>query len=385
MSPFYADVAAALIDVTVVSTTTLVTGGALDWIGRASIKRRSDDVLVMVYRRGSHHAINDGALYIKFSDDNGATWTAENTKLGGGAVSGFPMNPSTLTAGQDAGEGWLMVAPNGDLLLHMWRIDYTVSWGGTYQSRSTDGGETWSSAPGPIQFTGLTVAQNSRAFATDDDFVLDGTIYAGARVYVQNPDEATYGSAVVLIASDDNGATWTRESTLISSADLGGVGTEEVGLEYIGNDEIIAMIRDTATITHGYQMIGTNLGAADSDWPAAPGTDVTTTAGILSRPRVYTRAHLKGEANWWSDPVLLMTGFVHQTPGSSHPRRSAVWVSQDRGDTWSRPQYIDASTEDAGYGDMFYDADNDEWVVVTYYGTQAAADLKQYRLTISGI
>ena len=138
--------------VTVATTTTLGTGGTDDWWGRASIKRRpSDNALVMAYYRAPHHALNGGDLHIKFSNDDGATWTAEDTKIGGGTVSGFPMNPPGLTGDQDAGEPWLYVAPNGDLLLHMWKVAYGVSSAGSWQSRSTDGGHTWDT---PTQIRG---------------------------------------------------------------------------------------------------------------------------------------------------------------------------------------------------------------------------------------
>jgi hypothetical protein len=80
-----------------------------------------------------------------------------------------------------------------------------------------------------------------------------------------------------------------------------------------------------------------------------------------------------------------MVGFVHQTPGDWQDRRNCVWVSRDHGVTWSTPFYIDSRTPDGGYGDIFYDADNDQYVVVNYHGTPKAASLKQYRLTIAGV
>lgn len=363
--------------VTVDTTTTVSSGGTNDWHGRASIVRRpSDDALVLCYRRGSRHDVNDGALHVRFSDDHGDTWTAEDTTLAGASVAGFPMNPDTLSSGQDAGEPWLMVAPNGDLLLHMWRVDYAVSLGGTYQARSSDGGETWSAASGPVQFDGLTEAQNGKTFATDDDFVYDRTIYAGARVYT---DADGVPASMVLVTSDDNGRSWTRLSTIVSSAENGGQGAQEVGLEYVGNSTIVAMLRDNPH-TASYRRISTDMGQT---WGTLD--DVTSQVGIAARQRVFTRAHIKGLSGWWKDPVLVMVGFVHQTSGSSHPRRNAVWLSHDRGTTWDGPHYIDASTEDAGYGDVFWDPTNGQYRVVTYQGTTETAGLTQYDLTLGGV
>ncbi len=357
--------------VTVDATTTLGSGGSPDWWGRASIKRRSDGVLVMIYRRGSKHEVNDGALYIKFSDDDGATWSTENQTLAAVAVGGFPMNPSTLTAGQDAGEPWLMIAPNGDLLCHMWRIDYGVSMGGTWQTRSTDGGENWSAST--LVAFGHPTDADTLIFATDDDFVWNQTIYAGARIYNNGADGTPSDS--ILVKSDDNGVSWEYVSTIM--ADSESSGGQEVGLEYVGNNTIIAMIRDNPH-TNSYKRVSTDLGAT---WGTL--TNVTSVVGVAARQRVYTRSHLQGVAGWWKDPVLLMTGFVHQDPGDadSLERRNAVWVSPDRGATWDGPHYLNTTTDDGGYGDMFWTG-GDTYTVVSYAGTLAAASLIQYDLTI---
>ena len=362
--------------VDVASSSTISSGGALDWHGRASVKRRADGVVVLAYRRATAHPVNDGALYIRFSDDDGATWTAEDTTLGGRAVVGFPMDPSTLSPGQDAGEPWLYLAPNGDLVLHMWRVAYGRALGGTYQSRSTDGGETWSPATGPVRFAGLTADESGRTFATDDDFVFGGVIYAGARTY---DDVSGSPSALSLIASDDDGATWRRRSTIVGAREADGKGGQEVGLAYVGDDTIIAMIRDNSH-THSYERVSTDLGRT---W--GPLIDVTSTVGIAGRQRIQTGAQLRGEASWWNDDVLIMNGFVHQVSGSSRSRRNCVWISRDRGATWSPPSYVDETTEDAGYGDMFYDPTNERYVYVSYQGTQATARLVQYDLEIGGI
>jgi hypothetical protein len=361
------------------SVTVLVTGGSpQDWHGRAAIKRRNDGVLVMCYRDGSAHDVNDGALHIRFSDDDGATWTAADTTLGDDAVTNFPMNPATLSAGQDAGEPWLYHYDDDDfLILHMWRIDYGVSMGGTYQATSSDGGETWTTATGPVQFAGLTPTQNGKTFATDDDFYYDGVLYAGARVY---NDADGVPSSMVLITTDDKGATWTRLSTIMSATEDGGKGGQEVGLEYLGDGRIIAMIRDNPQVK-AFRRFSDDMGVT---WGTL--TDMTSEIGIAARQRVYTRAHLKGYSSWWADPVLIMCGFDHTSPGYSQGRINAVWISTDAGLSWTSPFYVETGTYgDGGYGDLFYDVGNDQYVFVSYRGTLAAADLVQYRLTISNI
>lgn len=355
--------------VTVVTTATIVpTVGGL-WYGRASVEKLSNGNLVLCYKSGTHHAVNDGALHIRFSNDQGATWTAEDTKLGGGAVTGFPMNPTGAGAGEDAGEPWLMIAPNGDLLLHMWRADYGVTANGTYQSRSTDGGASWS-ASAQINFVGI--ADDAKVFATDDHFVLGTVIYAGARVYLDVTGDPCHN---ILIKSTDNGTTWEYVSDITNDAN----NTWEVGIEYLGNNTILAMLRDVS-MTASHKRVSTDLGAT---WGAY--TDVTGTVGVAARQRVKTRAHLKGLSNWWNDSVLIMCGFIHTNPGNSQPRRNAVWISLDRGTTWTGPNYVDVETEDAGYGDLFWDETNSQFVFVSYQGLLAEASIKQYNFTVAGV
>lgn len=367
------------LDVTV-DATTLVTGtiNGKDWHGRASVVTRDDGVKVLFYRSGSKHEVNDGALHVRFSDDHGATWTDEDTKLGGGAVTGFPMNPSTLSAGEDAGEPWAIIAPSGDILLFMWRVDYFVTKGGTWMSRSEDGGETWSSSAGPIEFAWFDATSDTqlRTYATDDGFVLGTDIYMAARIYTSTAQTA---ANFVLMKSSDDGETWSRVEYIVHVAEAGGHGCMEAGLERIGATSMIAMLRD-CDAQHSYKRVSTDLGAT---WGTLG--DMNASVGIAGRQRVYTVDHLRGEENWWLDPRLIMTGFVLQTPGSSQGRRNAVWISLDSGASWSEPFYIDTTSDDGGYGDIFWDPEEEQFVVVSYKGTLASADLIQYRLTISGL
>lgn len=353
--------------VTVTSTATIASAAG-QWFGRAAVKVL-DGVVVLAYYEATHHAANDGELHIRFSDDYGATWSDEDEYLDGSAVTGFPMNPPDADAGEDAGEPWLMIAPNGDLLLHMWRVDYGVTANGSYQSRSTDGGRTWST-PAAIAFEGTTA--DLLIFSTDDDFIYNGVLYAGAREY----DDATPTNCKnILIKTEDNGTTWTKVSDISNFT----TDTIEVGLEYLGNSTIIAVLRDLNN-TYTYKTTSADMGAT---WAAL--TDVTATLEASGRHRIYTRSHLRGGENWWQDPVLIMVGFQLMSPGSSQQRRNCIWISQDAGATWTGPEYLDDQSEDAGYGDVFYDPDNNRYVVINYQGALAEATLEQYNLTIGGI
>lgn len=353
--------------VTVSTTTTLGSGGGADWWGRCSIKRRpSDNALVMAYYRSTGHANNDGNVHIKMSDDDGATWTAEDTDLDGNPIA--DITPSYRTGSQDAGEPWLYVCPNGDLIIHTWVVDYGTSGQGTCQFRSTDGGTTWNEE-GPVSWVNGVGLSASQTFQTDDDFIFNQTIYAGIRTYSSNAETDCFMS---LVSSSDNGLTWDYISDITTAAEVACI---EVGLEYVGQDTIVCMIRDIAH-TASYKRVSTDMGLT---WGSL--TNVTSLVGIAARQRVYTISHLKGLSGWWKDPRLAMVGFIQTDPGNSQGRRNAVWFSPDRGTTWSGPHYTDSDVEDAGYGDLFIQSDG-QFTQVSYQGTLTAASLKQYDLTV---
>lgn len=353
--------------VNVDSRTTLASQSG-QWFGRASTVVRSG-VVVLAYYESSHHGTNDGELHIRFSTDYGASWSAEDTFTNGGAVTGFPMNPPDKGAAEDAGEPKLYLCPNGDLLIHMWRVDYGVTANGTYQSRSTDGGATWST-PAVIDFSGI--ADDAKVFATDDHFVYNSVIYAGVRIY---QDAAGTSIKSAIVKSEDNGTTWTHIADISDFT----TDTEEFGMEYIGDNTIVAIFRDLPHTTT-YKSTSTDLGAT---WSAL--SSITSQVGISGRHRIYTRAHLKGESSWWNDNVLIMTGFQFQISGNGFTRRNAVWISTNKGTSWSNAICIDETIEDAGYGDIFYNPTTDRYIVVSYQGTQAESVLKQYNLNLHGI
>lgn len=330
-----------------------------DWFARPAVEVLDDDTTVMVYYGGTGHADNVGALHIKFSDDYGATWTAEDTNLSGGAVTGFPMNPPAelIDAGQDSNEPWLYIAPNGDLLVHMWAVQWSTSnWGGSFQSRSTDGGLTWST-PIATPITGF--ADNDLVFTTDDHFVYDGVIYAAC----SQKNTPTFNSS--LMKSEDNGASWQFVANVSSL-------TSEIGIEYVGNSTIRAVLRDANNVAT-WRSISTDMGQT---WSTKE--DITAMVPPSGRHRLWTDKHLRGEANWWDDDRMVMCCYVYF--GTS--RRNALFFSKDRGVTWSLPLYAESDYADAGYGDVFYNALTGGYTFMCYRGTNSKADLVQYNFTV---
>ena len=79
---------------------------------------------------------------------------------------------------------------------------------------------------------------------------------------------------------------------------------------------------------------------------------------------------------WWNDNVLIGTGVI-QVSQPPNVRNIGLWVSTDKGASWSAPLHLDEDTEDAGYGDLRM-RKNGEIVVVSYHGHYEAAAIKQY-------
>jgi Neuraminidase (sialidase) len=326
----------------------------------------NDNEVVLIYREAGSHTAPDSTFHIRFSDDYGATWSARDTYLDASAVTGFPFgDPADYVGLEHVNEPWLYKAPNGNLILHMWRVDAPAEADNcTYQSVSTDGGKTWSAAAA-ISITGQ---DKSMCFYTDDHFVYDGVIYAAGRDFT---DVDHYH--MLFIKSTDNGATWTVVSNMESAAT--DESTVEVGIEYLGNNRIIAIYRTTA-FNATVRSYSDDMGLTWSRIEA-----ITYNIPRSGRHRIWTKTHLEGGANWWNDSNLVMIGFQNY-PGEG--RKTAVWYSKDGGQTWTNPRYLEESIySDAGYADMIYNPSTGKYVLLSYIGPVGAADavIKQYNVT----
>lgn len=333
------------------------------WYGRVCVKDYNG-VLILMYKSATSHLTYDGSLHIKFSNDYGVTWSDEDKYLNGNSISGFPMNPPNIT-NQDAVEPWLIVAPNGDLLLHMWKANSSTG-NGSFQSRSTDGGLSWDT-PTSIDFLGIS--GDTAIYSTDDDFIYDDIIYAAARKYENSKAKC------IFIKSTDNGVTWQYVSDMSSSTLTP---SEEVGIEYLGSGTIIAIYRGYLH-DKTYQSISTDMGLT---WVLV---DITSSFHPVGRPRVYTSKHLRGEPNWWNDNILFCCGFEFMNPPDWKSRRNAIWYSTNTGTTWNGPYYMDLQYEDGGYGSMVYNPNTQEYVYISYAGAVAGSSIVQYNFKLEDL
>jgi len=344
--------------------------GLQDWHGRTAVQVLTGGIVVLVYRVGSAHPVNDnGELHIRFSNDYGANWTDANKFLDGSSVTNFPWRPSVYPSYQGPGEPWILQAPNGDILVFGWRIDYGVEGGGTYMSRSTDGGKTFNEGQ-KITVNSLPgdCSQDSN-YMTNDHFILNNVIY----ISCWNNDGL--GSISTLIKSEDNGATWDFVSKITDNDIDTDIANYEAGLCYVGNNKIITMMRNGSNNGTLYK-ISTDMGQT---WGAL--SDVTSW-GVTARHRFQQRSRLKQKSNWWLDPVIITAIFTHPTPGSSQPRRNGIQISKDFGVTFPYVLNLDIAYEDGGYNDLFYNPITDEYVCMAYRGLLTDADIVQYNFKI---
>lgn len=335
------------------------------------MEKLSNGNTILAYEEASSHPDNtDDQIHLRFSEDNGATWTAEDTDLDGNPVSvGFPPG-ATLSDDYGPGGTYIWQAPNDDIWLHCWKVDYsTQDCQGAYRCKSTDGGLTWG-AWSQLEISGQTAAENLKTeFEEAHFFEYSGDIYATCRVYGPSP----WGDVkAIFIKSTDNGTSWTKVSDMSTYDD----GTHEMAMEYLGNDNILVIARDSSNVKT-FIMTSDDFGLT---WSHVG--HIETAFGVVGRPRMFTDAHLKGEANWWTDNNMILYGF-EISDGTGVGRRNAVWLSDDHGDTWNGPQYLDLEYDDGGYGDLLYDSNTDIYRVVTYAGTYSEADLVHYYFEVN--
>ena len=317
-----------------VSETTLwSTSGAKDWLGWPQLIKISSTRWIMTYVASTGHIDNDltTTIHIRFSDNEGATWTNENTKLGGGAVTGFPMmahDPLIRTLG-----GLLIICPNGDLLFHQY--DNTR---GTYQWRSTDDGDNWTDE-GRIQ--------DDPKFISLDDYKIDGSdIYITVN-YTNNTEPWINR----LYKSSDNGATWVMVSEFETDGD-------ECGLIIAPNGDFIIVMRDHDLVTT-YQWRSTDKGLT---W--GPKTPVASLYK-LQRPRMV----LDG-ANG-----IILHGRNYL---GADLQNNVLYYSNDNGITWSRRFFPYVTRTGDGNYNGYIIKDNGDYYMISYSGTKTAAGIKQF-------
>jgi len=345
-------------------------------VSRNAIQVLDDGTWVVMYNKANNHQGSEWShVNLRFSADHGRTWTKENHHLDGTPLRGIPCgNPDNLSTS----DPWLYVAPNGDLVIHFWRVEWrTATWKGTWAVSSSDGGRTWS-APEQVHVAG--VQDDNLVFAGEGDFCVDGIIYAGFREFgIGKPRPVLHPVAArcFLAQSKDNCKSWE----LLGYASDWTDDCFEASYEYLGDGKILCVVNGSSRkemLQVNYVTYSDDMGRTWSDLES-----ITAQTTGWHRPRIYTRKRLRGEEEWWDDDIIIGTGTKQDFLGEPRdPRINSVWVSPDRGRSWTSYLALDEPFPDAGYGDLAYDPDEGKYVVIMYNGTNEEAVLKQYRFRI---
>ncbi len=339
------------------------------WFGRATVEQTVDGTIVLCYREASKHTGSDGVIHVRFSQDGGHTWSAPDHTVDNSPIAGFPVSFED----DDAFEPYLYLAPNGRLILHVWRTtgrDHRLG-KGTWQRDSSDNGRTWSKLR-QVDFIGIE--HDDRCYATDDHTIVDGVIYTSLREFIGGEQ----GWQCKFIQSSDNGESWRIVTEHINVPEHNSV---EKGFEYVGEDRIVCIGSEGPGRRHVLQAHSDDLGQTWKRW-----TDALPETGVWDRPRIWTLAHLKGEDQWWKDHTLIGVGNTTPAAGRKFPRANALYISTDRGTTWKMlgGKPIDDFYPDGGYGDLVYDQATDTFVYVSYRGTgiHGSGEIVQYRFRL---
>jgi hypothetical protein len=374
-----------------IEKTAVLDGGGW-YFGRPSLQILADGTWVMVYIRSKHHWKDpQGQIEVMFSSDEGRTWSEPNTYLDGTPVKGLPIRPSEPGSPYDPVEPYVYLAPSGELIATAMKLDLTgldkglpiQNDGEAWITVSADKGRSWN-VWRKVAFENLPEGQSPDYMdLTQDSFLDDRTIYAASRMRDKDRREGSFHKAIAgLFKSPDNGRTWQFVNYIDPDVNWDRTLDCETGIERVGPTEIVAVTRGSLqgcarpwlTRSHDMGRTWTRLVQADEK--------------VLSwkRPRIYTCKHLRhmsGAENipqWWNDDVLLGTGVIQVSqPGSV--RNVGLWISTDKGASWSAPLHLDVDTEDAGYGDLRM-RKNGELVVVSYHGHHDAAAITQYVVQI---
>jgi hypothetical protein len=314
-----------------------------DWIGRPALIALPDGRWILFYRKGTAHGVADGKVHLRFSEDQGNTWSDEDETPAGAEVIGFPIGAQP--GNNDSGGPVVGLAANGDLILHSHDSALPgLLRRGIYQYRSTTNGATWT----------------SEGKVNQDDSILAGgqIILIGATLYMVGPRDPgadglpPYES--VMHKSTDNGATWTLVSIVIGTH----IGANESSIAHTGGNNLLVIARSDSE-TKTYMRRSTDLGVT---W--GPVRNVTGTFGVVQRPLL----------KYIGDRLYLCGREREQ----EYAARTALWFSDDDGLKWEGPYHWNTTLfADTGHCDFLERSDGTIYGV-TYEGTDDAASLSEY-------
>ncbi len=310
-----------------------------DWLGRP-VLCNNDSEWIMVYRQAIDHSSADAdcRFHIRFSADEGVTWSAVDTLVSTDAVTGAPFAPHATNTNMT--DGIIFRVPNGDLLFQVFEKPGAI---GTYQYRSTDDGATWTDEGKILTDAALVGGQDHFIIGTDAYItIMDSATENGTHPFVD-----------ALYKSTDNGANWVKVADITSGTD----DSEFTILNTSGNN-LLCIVKDI-TLAKTFKYLSTDLGAT---WGTQ--IDITSQVGVLQRPRLRTFGS-----------IILLYGRHYVTSTKFY---TVVYVSTDSGVTFGERFYPDtANYQDGGYCDILQRTGG-AYYMLSYGGLITTSDIKEY-------
>lgn len=323
----------------------VATSSSGDWIGRPSLLK-DGSTWIMVYRAAASHSYDINCrVHIRFSTDEGATWSAEDKFSDGLSVIGAPFAGDN---NNDCDIPSLVKAPNGNLLLLTGEREQVYTHTSSSQWCSNDGGKTWIDEG----IVCNTTAINCEVIS------IGANMYAVG--YAEDPTRPGGGVKDQLWKSTDFGMSWSLICDITQwipdSANV-----DECSICNPSGNTLVVMMRSRGAVQKTYARISPDMGVT---WGNV--LDLTAQLRVVQRPRLQVFS---------SEPGRIYASGRDMIADAEH---TIVTYSDDGGYTWVAPLMLeDVAQIDCGYSHFLKRADGNLYVV-SYRGTYGVATLYEY-------
>lgn len=350
----------ASVNATIFTSTT----GSNDWQGRPCIIKLANGNFVVVWKESTQHVLGvPGMININFSANDGVTWTANNVKIGGGAVSGFPYIKAAAAADR-AEDIQIFQCPNGDIIMITHEQSSSAApndWVTLWQHRSTDNGNTWTS-DFDLGLNLPDVPDTIKIWACFSNMTIGTDVYICAAQYDVDFDD----SKVTLWKSTDNCLTYTKVSDIFDY-DATTPDPNECGIVHIRDGRVLAICR-----TRDLQK---TIKRESIDYGVTWGT-IQDYSNYFGRVGIHEPRLYKFPIGLGSPNRIFLAG---RNYAGASLWKNWIQFSDDNGLTW-RPVYLDTMyVTDAGYVTVVVRSDG-QLCCLAYTGSQTAARIVRYIL-----
>lgn len=271
--------------------------------------------LIVVYRRGSAHASNDGDIYLSRSTDLGDSFPSES----------LVFSPSV---GDDARDPRITKLVSGRIIVNFFVRNVPVDLGAqSYTMYSDDHGNTWS--------TPVALAPEASYY----DLRVSGYIIEQGNGDLLCPfhteDAGTTNLRVGVFRSTNQGVSWNLDSVINDITPGTSLDFEEFNIRILDDGTVLGLIRyETATDKQILKTVGTLDGSNAITWtvPSLAIDNVFGSPGFIQD----------------SDGLLRLTARLEFSEYAG-----GYYTSSDRGATWTQGEYPMPTADYWVYGAPF--------------------------------